>query len=170
MGRAPKRSTGSPWTAAVFKAAMLRTVKPAIEKVVSAHSELFPNGLADVKIAMDRAPYHTAALKRGLLRSMELAEEQLVPHPSHSPDFQAPVEWAQGWLKKAVRKYLQAHPRVSCDQAIRKAIQQIFLGKERVDGEQVVTADRVMGAFKQMESNYSAVVKAGGGYGAKHST
>jgi hypothetical protein len=149
---------------------MLKVVKPAMKKMVGDYPNVFRKGLHDVRLCMDRAPFHTAALKQGVLKSMGLSDTQLLPHPSYSPDFQAPVEWTHSWVKKAVRQHLQAHTRVSACASIRKVIAGVFTGKVPVNGNQVVTSARVDKAFSKMESNYDTIIASGGSYGAKRST
>jgi hypothetical protein len=149
---------------------MLEVVMPAIRDVVQRKHGIFRSGIANVRLSMDRASWHSAALRQGLLLEMGLAQEQLLPHPACSPDFQAPVEWSHDWLKDALKKHLRAHPRKHSDAAICDAIQRLFHGRELVGRQKVITAERVLDAFSRVQRNFSAVIAHGGSYGMKRST
>jgi hypothetical protein len=143
-------------------------VMPEIRAVVKQYPGVFPNGLRDVKIMMDNAPCHKAAVVRGLLGRCGLTEKNLVPHPPASPDFQAPVEWSHSWVLSACRAYLSSNSRVRTTQGYLTLLQQIFYGKD-VDGRSRVTADMVRKAFAKMELLYEQVIAAEGGYPNKSS-
>ncbi|KXZ48900.1 hypothetical protein GPECTOR_24g189 [Gonium pectorale] len=149
---------------------MLRRILPGIRKIVGRNQRVFPHGMADVKLAMDRAPWHQAALKCGLLEGMGLGADQLVPHPPCSPDFQAPVEWSHQWLNNATREFLEHHPKIEGSRAIKEAMVKLFTGAEVVGRGAAVTQKKVAGAFKTLRRNYEAIVEAEGDWGEKRAT
>lgn len=149
---------------------MLRKISPAIRQVVKCFPVVFPHGMADVKLCMDRAPWHQQAVRKGLLADMGLTERQVLPHPPSSPDFQAPVEWVHSWLNKATRKLLEQRPKITSDTGIKAVIKKLFDGRLEVRGQKVVTPANVAAAFKRLERNYTVIVEAKGDYGNNRDT
>ncbi|GLC40343.1 hypothetical protein PLESTM_001051500 [Pleodorina starrii] len=167
-GRGAKVVRGT--TAEEFSHVMLTAVLPRIRAAVRKWPKVFPRGMADVKLCMDRAPWHQKAVRMGLLHDMGLTSGQLLPHPPGSPDFQAPVEWSHSWLNTATRKYLEDHPRVKDHAAIRRAMEKLFYGDARVGGEATVAVKKVAGAFNRLRENYGSVLASGGNYGSLRAT
>ena len=157
-------------TALEFAAIMRTKILPSIRKVVKGCPSVFPRGMADVKLCMDNAPWHKAAIRNGLLKDMGLSESQLLPHPASSPDFQAPVDWSHAWLNKATRKYLEEHPRLKSHARIRRAMEGLFYGTIHASEAQAVTAEKVTRAFERLTQNYASIIKANGGYGNQRAT
>lgn len=149
---------------------MVTKVAPAIRRLVQRFPNVFPNGMADVKLCMDSAPWHQQAVRNGMFEAMGLERTQQIFHPPRSPDFQAPIEWSHSWLNQAMTKYLEEHPRLSSDKAVCTVMKSLFFGQNGFKQYEVVTAQKVAAAFKSLERNYEAIISAKGGYGMKRST
>lgn len=158
----PRAVTGD-----LFRKAMLRHVLPRIREVVNTHPAVFPNGMADVKLCLDKAPIHQKALSDGLLSGMGLRDNQAVQHPPWSCDFQTPVEWSLGTLKNATRAYVADHGGVSSATDVQKVMKRIFMGDIKIGGKAQITADGIKGAFDKLAANYLGVMESRGGYGKK---
>lgn len=146
---------------------------PKIVAVVEAHPNVFPNGVKDVLLAMDNAPWHAAAVSQGLLAKLDpaLTSDNLLAHPPCSPDFQAPVEWANSWVFKAATKYLAARPNMRGSESYKMVLRAMFAGDPAPNAPaKVVTAQKVSAAFDRMWANYDKIIANHGGYGSRRYT
>jgi hypothetical protein len=156
-------------TAEEFEDKMIKEVKPKIEALVRSHKREFPNGMASVLLMMDGAAWHTAAVKEGLLGKMGIPPGNLLAHPPNSPDFQAPVEWANAALGASLTEYLKRHPAISTPAGYKRAARENFDGK-LLYRKPVLTAAGVKRAFDAMFTNMEAVRAADGGWGQRNYT
>lgn len=164
VGRAEKKAKSVTWED--VRDGMEKYFMPLIKATVRANPSIFPNGIKDVLILMDNAPWHKRALEEGLAEHLGLGRHQFLTQPPSSPDLNSPVEKAHALLLSAVM------PKISGDASLdeSKKLQRLLKTTWEKGGENgttLVSADAARGLFSKLEETYRQVEAAGGEYGHK---
>jgi hypothetical protein len=138
-----------------FSDEMSQAVLPWIQLVVKRYPQVFPNGLGDVLVLWDNAPWHIAAEKRGLMDQMRLLPAQRMPHVPRSYDFQLPIEWANSILKREACRRVWEKPELAGEDLL-EALRSIW-------GE-VMTPQLVQSMFKEQIKALEEIRDSGGAY------
>jgi hypothetical protein len=136
-----------------------RGVKAFIDMVYKKHKTVFGGTRENIRLLMDNAPQHKSAAAAALLDRMALTADCLVQHPPNSFDFQLPIEWANGGLKRAAREYLYQHPEVKTVDELLPVLNRLW--------KELFPAAIVRQMFEKQLQTYSDIIENGGGYARK---
>lgn len=150
---------------------MVKHVLPWIKEVVAKNKHVFKN-MRDVKLMMDRAPWHKKAIADGLLTEhMGLPASALVGHPPNSPDLQGPIEWSHAHLVSQVKLLLSRDTSIKTPKQLQALVKSTWDGTPATATTAAVppllSPEQVAAQFRKLEHTYRQVIAAKGNWGQK---